>query len=192
MGLVTSGGPTVRVRHGMIGEVAQELAGARVVDFTHGRVGAVLEREADETDSVELLGDCVTHWELAGETRRAFSAAMKLGYRLIGLGLGEEAERAFETAHRCSQSEDEQRLSIEGGIAAARLSWNWPRVLQPLFRSAISSFPAISHAMTPTFMWKPKPLCSAFAGKTNIETLYMRLPKTAAFTPGLYDFAALR
>ncbi len=129
-GLVTSGGPTVRVRHGMIGEVVQGLAGDRVVDFTHGRVGEVLEREADETDSVELLGDCVTHWELAGETRRAFSAAMKLGYRLIGTGMGEEAEKAFGRAERYAQDDLEKRAAIEGGISAARLSANWPAVMR--------------------------------------------------------------
>ncbi len=124
-GLVTGGGSLVRVRHQMIGEVVQSLAGDRVVRFTHARVAAVLEHEADETDSVELLGDCVTHWELAGEMRRAFSAAMKLGHRLIGAGMGEEAERAFGTARRIASTMQQEVEATEGLLVALRLSAKW-------------------------------------------------------------------
>lgn len=127
-GLVTSGGALVRVRHQMISEVVQSLAGERVVAYARGRVAELLEREADESDSVELLGDCVTQWERAGEMRRAYSAAMKLGHRLIGAGMGEEAEKAFATAKRVAQSVEHELAADEGLLVALRLSAKWHRI----------------------------------------------------------------
>ena len=171
MGLVASVGPVVRVRHQMIGEGGQSLAGARVVDFTHGRVGEVLEREADETESVELLGDCVTHWERAGETRRAFAAAMKLGHRLIGLGLGEEAEKAFATAERCSQNDIEKRSAIEGGISASRLSWNWANVVR-LCNERRAVIPATDSRDDEFAYAEAEANLFAFAGMANVEALH--------------------
>ena len=128
-GLVTTQGPAVRVRHRLVDEVARSLAMPSVVDFAHGRAAAVLESEADATLSVELLGDCVTHWERAGETRRAYEAAMKLGYRLVGLGMGEEAKLAFRSAYRCSATDDERLQALSGSISASRLCAAWHEVL---------------------------------------------------------------
>lgn len=128
-GLVTTQGPAVRVRHRMVEEVALSLAMPSVVDFAHGRAAAVLESEADATLSVELLGDCVTHWERAGETRRAYEAAMKLGYRLVGVGMGEEAKLAFRHAYRCCSTDDERLLALSGSIASSRLCAAWQEVL---------------------------------------------------------------
>ncbi len=124
-GLVTRGGALLRVRHQMIGEVVKTISGERVLSFTHARVAALLEREAEETDSVEFLGDCVTHWERAGETRRAFTAAMRLGHRLIGAGLGEEAERAFAKASRVASGVHQEILAAESLLLAHRLSAKW-------------------------------------------------------------------
>ncbi|MBK6488104.1 MAG: AAA family ATPase [Gemmatimonadetes bacterium] len=127
-GLVTTQGPAVRVRHRLVDEVARSLAMPSVVDFAHGRAAAVLESEADATLSVELLGDCVTHWERAGETRRAYEAAMKLGYRLVGLGMGEEAERAFVRAEGLCDGPEERALSLKGRIVATFLAGRWADV----------------------------------------------------------------
>lgn len=127
-GLVATNGPAVWCRHRMVGQISASLGMPSIVAFVHGRAAELLEREADATNSVELLGDCVTHWERAGETRRAYEAAMKLGHRLVGMGMGEEAMRAYESARRCSQSDEELLPAIEGGITASRLSADWEGV----------------------------------------------------------------
>lgn len=208
MGLVASVGPVVRVRHQMIGEVVQSLAGARVVDFTHGRVGEVLEREADETESVELLGDCVTHWERAGETRRAFAAAMKLGHRLIGLGLGEEAEKAFARAKGVAQNSGEQRDAIKGLLVAQRLSAKWfaiAEAYESLCRIRTSAFEAPSVAdefhllALESSIWSNNPsreLVEAFTFAENVKlapALRLRAATICAmYADNCYDSTAIR
>lgn len=127
-GLVGAKGPTVWCRHRLVGEMSASLGMPSIVAFAHGRSAALLEAEADATNSVELLGDCVTHWERAGETRRAYEAAMKLGHRLVGMGMGEEATQAYDAARRCSQTDDELLPAVEGGITASRLCADWERV----------------------------------------------------------------
>lgn len=124
-GLVATKGPLVWCRHRLVGEVSKSLAMPSVLAYAHGRAAALLEVEADASDSVELLGDCVTHWEEAGETRRAFEAAMKLGYRLVGMGMGEEAEKAFIRAEGISESPGETVRALEGLLTSLRLAAKW-------------------------------------------------------------------
>lgn len=124
-GLVATKGPVVWCRHRMVAELASELEVPSIVAFAHARAAAMLEGEADATQSVELLGDCVTHWELAGEVRKAYEAAMKLGYRLVALGMGDEACKAFAAARRCSETDEDLQPALEGSIAAARLCAHW-------------------------------------------------------------------
>jgi DNA-binding SARP family transcriptional activator len=124
-GLVGAKGPTVWCRHRLVGEMSASLGMPSIVAFAHGRSAALLEAEADATNSVELLGDCVTHWERAGETRRAYEAAMKLGHRLVGMGMGEEAGKAFERAENLSEESADKLRAVEGRIVALRLSAKW-------------------------------------------------------------------
>ncbi|MCC6931465.1 MAG: AAA family ATPase [Gemmatimonadaceae bacterium] len=127
-GLVATKGPVVWCRHRMVAALASELEVPSIVAFAHARAAAMLEGEADASQSVELLGDCVTHWEEAGEVRKAYEAAMKLGYRLVALGMGDEACKAFAAARRCSETDDDLLPALEGSIAAARLCANWSDV----------------------------------------------------------------
>jgi len=124
-GLVGAKGPTVWCRHRLVGEMSASLGMPSIVAFAHGRSAALLEAEADATNSVELLGDCVTHWERAGETRRAYEAAMKLGHRLVGMGMGEEAGKAFERAENLSEDRDQLVAAIEGRMIACHLAARW-------------------------------------------------------------------
>ncbi|MEO7962845.1 MAG: hypothetical protein ABIT38_02945, partial [Gemmatimonadaceae bacterium] len=128
-GLITAKGAQVRCKHELVAETAIQLAMEGVQSFARVRIAAFLEGEADETNSVELLGDCVTHWERAGEMKRAYLAAMKLGNRLVGLGMGTEAEAAFQSARANAETSDEIIGAIEGQVTASRLCANWPRVI---------------------------------------------------------------
>jgi len=128
-GLVVSLGPAVSCRHRLVGEVASQLTRPGLLAFTHVRVAALLEEEADATDSVELLGDCVTHWERGGETKRAYEAAMKLGHRLVGMGMGEEAEKAFVRAEGIAESRQDKVHAVEGRMIACQLAARWIDIL---------------------------------------------------------------
>jgi DNA-binding SARP family transcriptional activator len=124
-GLVSTSGPEIWCRHRLVGRVALDRSRESVLHFAHARAAALLEEEADGTDSVELLGDCVTHWELAGELKRAYEAAMKLGSRLVGMGMGEEAERAFARAEEIALDDSSRALAVEGALVALRLAARW-------------------------------------------------------------------
>jgi len=127
-GLVSTSGPEIWCRHRLVGRVALDRSRESVLHFAHARAAALLEEEADGTDSVELLGDCVTHWELAGELKRAYEAAMKLGSRLVGMGMGEEAERAFARAEEIALDDSDRIAAIAGMIVATHLSARWSDV----------------------------------------------------------------
>lgn len=124
-GLVATNGPAVWCRHRMVGQISATLGMPSIVSFAHGRAAELLEREADATHSVELLGDCVTHWERAGEMRRAYDAAMKLGHRLVGMGMGEEAEKAFMRAEGLAEESADKLRATEGRLVALRLAARW-------------------------------------------------------------------
>ena len=128
-GLVATKGQGVWCRHRLVGELSMSLAMPGVLAFAHGRAAELLEAESDAVDSLELLGDCVSHWERAGETRRAYLAAMKLGYRLVGLGMGEEAKSAYESAQRFAETDEDLLLAIEGSVTASRLCADWQSVV---------------------------------------------------------------
>ena len=128
-GLTAAKGPALRCKHELVAETAIGLAMEGVQTFARVRIAELLEQEADATNSVELLGDCVTHWERAGELRRAYLAAMKLGSRLVGLGMGTEAERAYERAREFAQLPEELISALEGHVAASRLCANWASVI---------------------------------------------------------------
>lgn len=128
-GLVSTKGQLVWCRHRLVGDVAISLAMPSVIAFAHSRAAAILETEADADDSSALSGDCVTHWEQAGDTGRAFRASMKLGDRLIGLGMGEEATAAYTTARGLATSDTERLGALEGSISAHRLCADWHGVL---------------------------------------------------------------
>lgn len=129
-GLVSTSGPELWCRHRLVGRVAIARSRESVLRFTHARAATLLESEAEGTDSVELLGDCVTHWEGAGEMKRAYEAAMKLGSRLVGMGMGEEARLAYQAARRCATTDSERLVAIEGAVQASRLCANWSEVVE--------------------------------------------------------------
>lgn len=152
-GLVSTSGPAIWCRHRLVGAVAVERARESVLQFTHARAAVLLEAEADGSESVELLGDCVTHWERAGELKRAYEAAMKLGSRLVGMGMGEEARVAYKSARRCATNDSERVQALEASVQASRLCANWTEVLELCDeRTALRAR-----------MESPDPRCSEFA-----------------------------
>ncbi|MFN8665787.1 MAG: AAA family ATPase [Gemmatimonadaceae bacterium] len=124
-GLVSTKGPVVWCRHRMVAALASELEVPSIVAFAHARAAAMLEGEADASQSVELLGDCVTHWEEAGEVRKAYEAAMKLGYRLVAMGMGDEACKAFVRAEGLAEEKVDKVRAVEGRLIALRLGARW-------------------------------------------------------------------
>ena len=128
-GLVSTKGPVVWCRHRMVAALASELEVPSIVAFAHARAAAMLEGEADASQSVELLGDCVTHWEEAGEVRKAYEAAMKLGYRLVAMGMGDEACKAFVRAEGLAEEKPELLAAVEGRIIACQLAARWSEIL---------------------------------------------------------------
>ena len=135
-GLLGVKGAALGCRHTLVGGISIALAMPTVIAFSRGRIAQLLESEADETNSVELLGDCVTHWELAGERKRAYTASMKLGQRLIGIGMGEDAEKAFVRAERTADDAEERIGSLEGQLIALRLCARWHGVRSAYERRA--------------------------------------------------------
>lgn len=143
-GLVATNGPAVWCRHRMVGQIAASLGMPSIVAFAHGRAAELLEREADATNSVELLGDCVTHWERAGETRRAYEAAMKLGHRLVGLGMGEEADKAFVRAEGLAEDRDQRLAAVEGQMRACEIAARWSDVVALAMKRETTRLPSRS------------------------------------------------
>lgn len=129
VGLIATKGPDVWCRHRMVSDVAMSIAMPSVLAFAHVRAAELLEAEAANNNSTELLGDCVTHWERAGDTRRAYAAAMSLGDRLVGLGMGEEAKEAFRAARRFADCDKDILTAIEGSVSAGQLCADWHGVL---------------------------------------------------------------
>jgi tetratricopeptide (TPR) repeat protein len=79
--------------------------------FLHRRIGQILEREIDEHYSAATLWDCAKHWQLAGDTKRAFQLATSCGSYLMKVGLPVEAAAAYEkTLSFCTT--DNQRLDV--------------------------------------------------------------------------------
>ncbi|MBS1985758.1 MAG: hypothetical protein JST16_16490 [Bdellovibrionales bacterium] len=115
----------LRCKHEFVAETAANVAMESVRSFVRVRIAEQLETEADETGSIELLGDAVAHWERAVVSQRAYLASMKLGNRLLQIGLGTEAESAFERAARSAQSPSDEIAALESSIAACHLSANW-------------------------------------------------------------------
>ncbi|MBS1985756.1 MAG: hypothetical protein JST16_16480 [Bdellovibrionales bacterium] len=117
----------LRCKHEFVADTATNVAMESVRSYVRVRIAEQLEEEADESASIELLGDVVEHWEKAAVSQRAFLASMKLGNRLVQLGLGIEADAAFERAALSAGGPAEAIAAFEGGVIACHLSAKWSK-----------------------------------------------------------------
>ncbi|MEO7512911.1 MAG: ATP-binding protein [Gemmatimonadaceae bacterium] len=124
-GLVTPTDGVLHCRHSLVRDATLAHAPMATLAVTRAAVAAVLERVADESDSVELLGECISLWNAIGDRMRAYDVAMKLGSRLMGVGLGDDAERAFALALDLADHDSQRSHACEAHILASRLSAHW-------------------------------------------------------------------
>ena len=127
-GLVVAIGACVRCKHDLVSAVSILQSTSGVQSFLRASIATFLEHEADETNSVELLGDAVTQWERARDFKHTHDAAVKLGQRLLGIGMGTEATNAFQKAESNAQSPRERVVSLEGQMIAYFLSARYAAV----------------------------------------------------------------
>lgn len=119
-GLVASTGARLRVKHDLVADVTVGLATPGVVSFLRARIAKMLETEAEETDSVELLSDSLNHWESLGEETHVLATALRLAARLLTAGFGRDAVSAFELAAR---SVRDRATSIQVSEGLVRATW---------------------------------------------------------------------
>lgn len=124
-GLVTPSDGALHCRHSLVRDAALTHAPMATLSVTRAGVAGILEQDADECDSVELLGECISLWHAVGDRTRAYDIAMKLGHRLMGIGLGDDAERAFAHALELADHHPQRSHACEAHILASRLSAHW-------------------------------------------------------------------
>lgn len=123
-GLVAAAGTRLRVKHELVADVTVAMGTPGVVSFLRARIAASLEEEAEETDSVELLSDSLTHWEKVGESSKVFAVGVRLGECFHKLGLGSEAYDAYCRAAVFAATVMDRKRATEGQMKAAFLSGN--------------------------------------------------------------------
>jgi len=98
-------------RHDLLSNAALTLLPPPARAFLHRRAGAVLEAEIDADRSAAILWDCAKHWQLSGNTARAFALATSCATHLMKVGLPSAAAEAYE---KCLAfcSNDHERLQI--------------------------------------------------------------------------------
>lgn len=97
-GLVMSRGAQLVLRHGLIADVVLRLAPAGSVQYLRMRVAGVLERDGRRLENADLLGDALTHWERAEDSRRVLRVCLSLGSRLRRSALMTEAVATYAKA----------------------------------------------------------------------------------------------
>jgi tetratricopeptide (TPR) repeat protein len=112
--------------------------------FLHRRIATVLENEVMDETSTAILWDCAKHWQLAGDSFRAFQLAKSCGRHLMDVGLPAAAADAFERALSfCSNRMDAIDI-LTAQIKAYEQSSSWSAVVrtEKLARSLLQqSFP---------------------------------------------------
>lgn len=98
-------------RHDLLSNAALTLLPPPARAFLHRRAGAVLEEEIDADRSAAILWDCAKHWQLSGNTARAFALASSCATHLMKVGLPIAAAEAYE---KCLAfcSDDRERLEM--------------------------------------------------------------------------------
>jgi DNA-binding SARP family transcriptional activator len=129
-GVVAATGPQVRVKHDLVMDIVFGLASPGVIGFLRSRVAQQLELDAEATQSTELWGDAMTHWQLANNSQRAHACGLRVGYRLLRMGMGPEAAAAFAAASRYADSHVDKAATHVGYVRALQLSHRWHDVVE--------------------------------------------------------------
>jgi tetratricopeptide (TPR) repeat protein len=134
LGLITAQGAFLRAKHDIVADLTLALGAPSVVTFLRARIAEILEAEADEADSVELLNESLAQWEYAGDPKQTFRVGFKLGQRLLHLGLASDAIEAFRRSELVATSDEDQRAVLEQLMRASFLAGNAPMALQQFDR----------------------------------------------------------
>lgn len=105
-------------KHELIASAAlRELSdGARA--YLHRRAASILQEEVASDATTAILWDCAKHWQLSGDSSRAFSLAHSCALHLMEVGLPGAAAEAYEkTLTYCSSPEE--RLETLVSLARA-------------------------------------------------------------------------
>ena len=116
-------------RHDMLSNAALARLTGPAVIFLHQRVASVLEAEIDADDrSAALLWECAKHWQLSGDTARAFKLAQSCAAQLLDIGLPSAAAEAYEKALAYCRTIDEKLEVLEALAHAHFRSRMWKEV----------------------------------------------------------------
>ncbi|MBA3341661.1 MAG: AAA family ATPase [Gemmatimonadaceae bacterium] len=120
--------PTDRVatKHELLSNAALALLTPPALAFVHRRAGLVLERDIDQEHTTAIVWDCAKHWQLAGDSARAYELATSCANQLMQVGLPSAAAEAFERSLPfCSTREQRLRVLENQAKAYYRSSaWN--------------------------------------------------------------------
>jgi tetratricopeptide (TPR) repeat protein len=134
LGLITTQGAFLRAKHDIVADLTLALGAPSVVTFLKARIAEILEAEADDTDSVELLNESLAQWESAGDAKQTFRVGFKLGQRLLHLGLASDAIDAFRRSELVATSVEDRTEVLEQLMRASFLAGNAPMALQQFDR----------------------------------------------------------
>jgi len=112
------GSSLIATRHDLLSDSALRTLSPPGAAFLHRRAGLVLESEVESSPSASILWECANHWQLAGDSERAFSLAYSCATHLMKVGLPSAAAEAFEKSLRFCTSEQQQLRVLEGQTRA--------------------------------------------------------------------------
>lgn len=140
----SSSGDLVASKHELLSNVALMQLSTPARRFLHRRIGQILEAEIDEHFSAVTLWDCAKHWQLAGDTRRAWHVATSCASHLMKVGLPTAAADAY-TKCLAFCTTDQQRLEIHTAQTVAYYSMSaWADV-----RESAAAVRTIQQRLTP-------------------------------------------
>jgi DNA-binding SARP family transcriptional activator/predicted ATPase len=136
----------VPVKHYLLADAALALLGDASRRLLHRRVGAVLEREVEETHSASLLWDCAEQLQKAGEAERAVKLAKVCAEHLVDVGLAAQAVEIYRRADPLCTTEVQRLELLEPLQYALAASSQWNDVI-----AVIASARSLRSQITPGF-----------------------------------------
>lgn len=112
-------------RHELLANAAERALTPPARAFLHRRIGTVLEAEIGNNPSAAILWECAKHWQLAGNTVRAYSVARSCATHLMELGLCGAAAEAYEKSLSFCESDWQRLETLEGQAIAYFRASDW-------------------------------------------------------------------
>lgn len=133
-GLMVASGEALAARHHLISHSALRRLGTIARQFLHRRAAVTLERECTGA-SLQLVWDCASHWEAAGNVPRSTAYPIATARHLIEVGL---PHQAIDILDRLSSAtvDAEARIEVLAELGHAHcIAGNWHEAIRSLSSS---------------------------------------------------------